>query len=147
MYFFFFLSIFLKSTYSDLELYIMTTVLTAWKVSKYRVFSGPYSVRLRENMDQKKLRIWTHFTQCTVCLLLSFLITVLKLNFYETASKKNFSSLFVLDCFINSAAIVSIVITAVIITIRSSYIKRAENLKNNPKNTERKIITFFVITS
>ena len=52
--------------------------LTAWQVSKYEVFSGPYfpafglntvrysvpySVRMRENMDQKKLRIWTLFTQ------------------------------------------------------------------------------------
>ena len=27
---------------------------------KYGVFSGPYSVRMRENTDQKKLRIWTH---------------------------------------------------------------------------------------
>ena len=25
---------------------------------------SPYSVRMRENTDQKKLRIWTHFTQC-----------------------------------------------------------------------------------
>ena len=24
----------------------------------------PYSVRMRENTDQKKLRIWTLFTQC-----------------------------------------------------------------------------------
>ena len=56
---------------------------TGWKVSKYGVFSGPYfphsdwirrdirilrispySVRMRENTDQKKLRIWTLFTQC-----------------------------------------------------------------------------------
>ena len=37
---------------------------TTWKVSKYGVFSGPYSVRMRENTDQKKLRIWTLFTQC-----------------------------------------------------------------------------------
>ena len=36
---------------------------TAWKVSKYGVFSSPYSVRMRENTDQEKLRIWTHFTQ------------------------------------------------------------------------------------
>ena len=33
------------------------------KVSKYRVFSGPYSVRMRENTDQKKLCNWTLFTQ------------------------------------------------------------------------------------
>ena len=33
---------------------------TAWKVSKYEVISGPY---LRENADQKKLRIRTLFTQ------------------------------------------------------------------------------------
>ena len=53
---------------------------TLREVSKYRVFSGPYfpafglnteryrvSVRMRENTDQKKLRIsiWTLFTQCT----------------------------------------------------------------------------------
>ena len=25
---------------------------------------SPYSVRMRENTNQKKLRIWTHFTQC-----------------------------------------------------------------------------------
>ena len=54
---------------------------TAWKVSICRVFSGPYfpafglnterylrispySVRARKNTDQKKLRIWTLFTQC-----------------------------------------------------------------------------------
>ena len=40
--------------------------LTAWKVSKYGVFSGtyfPYSVRIQENTDQKKLYIWTLFTQ------------------------------------------------------------------------------------
>ena len=27
-------------------------------------FSGPYSVRMWENTDQKKVRIWTLFTQC-----------------------------------------------------------------------------------
>ena len=32
---------------------------TAWKVSRYEVFL----VRMRENTDQKKLRIWTLFTQ------------------------------------------------------------------------------------
>ena len=25
---------------------------------------SPYSVRMRENTDHVKLRIWTHFTQC-----------------------------------------------------------------------------------
>ena len=45
-----------------------------WKVSKYGVFSGlyfpafglnisPYPVQMRENMDQKKLSMWTRFTQ------------------------------------------------------------------------------------
>ena len=59
-------------------------LLTAWKVSRCGVFSGPYfpvfglnteryrveiqsispySVRIRENADQNKLRIWTLFTQ------------------------------------------------------------------------------------
>ena len=47
---------------------------TSWKVSKYGVFPGPYfptfssispySIRMWENTDQKKLRIWTLFTQC-----------------------------------------------------------------------------------
>ena len=32
----------------------------AWKVFKYKVFL----VRMRENADQKKLCIWTFFTQC-----------------------------------------------------------------------------------
>ena len=36
---------------------------TAWKVSKYGVFSGPYSVRIRGNTDQKKIHIWALFTQ------------------------------------------------------------------------------------
>ena len=53
---------------------------TAWKVSKYGFFFwsvfchicteygeilriSPYSVRMRENTDQKKLRVWTLFTQ------------------------------------------------------------------------------------
>ena len=27
--------------------------------------NSPYSVRIQENTDQKKLRIWTLFTQCT----------------------------------------------------------------------------------
>ena len=40
--------------------------VTAWKVSKYGVFSAPYFQDLnwiRENTDQKKLRIRTLFTQ------------------------------------------------------------------------------------
>ena len=57
--------------------------VTPWKVSKYGVFSGPYfpafglnnteryrispySVRMRENTDLKKLRIWTLFMQWMV---------------------------------------------------------------------------------
>ena len=49
--------------------------VTKWKVCKYIVFSGPYfpafgrsispySVRMRENTDQKKRRIWALSTQC-----------------------------------------------------------------------------------
>ena len=36
------------------------------KMFKYGAFSGPYfpySGEIRENMDQKKLRIWTIFTR------------------------------------------------------------------------------------
>ena len=35
----------------------------SWKVFQYGIFSGPCSVRMRENTGQKKLRIWTLFTQ------------------------------------------------------------------------------------
>ena len=31
---------------------------------------SPYSVRIQENTDQKKLRIWTLFTQCSLPLML-----------------------------------------------------------------------------
>ena len=47
----------------------MKTVLivTAWKVSKIRSFFwsvfSHIRIRMRENTDQKKLRIWAHFTQ------------------------------------------------------------------------------------
>ena len=27
---------------------------------------SPYSVRMRENTDQRKLRIWTYFAQCVL---------------------------------------------------------------------------------
>ena len=36
--------------------------LTVRKVSKYAVCSGPYSVRMQENTDQKKLSVWTRFS-------------------------------------------------------------------------------------
>ena len=48
----------------------LTLTDTAWKVSRYGVFSDPYfpafgfSVQIQESTDQKKLRIWTFFTQC-----------------------------------------------------------------------------------
>ena len=52
-----------RSNYWCQELWLYEAV-TAWKVSRHGVLSGPYSVRMRENTDQKKLRIWTLFTQC-----------------------------------------------------------------------------------
>ena len=42
-------------------------VYTAYKVSKYGVFSGPYFYAFelkRENTDLKKPRTWTYFAQC-----------------------------------------------------------------------------------
>ena len=33
--------------------------INEWKVSKYGIFSGSYSVRMQENMDHEKLCIWT----------------------------------------------------------------------------------------
>ena len=63
-----------------LDLTMHNVVSTAWRVSKYEVLSGPYfpvfglnkeiyrkskySVRILENIDQKKLSIWTLFTLC-----------------------------------------------------------------------------------
>ena len=52
-------------------------LVTAWKVSKYGIYSSPYfpafqlnmerySVQMRENTDQKKLRIWTLLPQRNV---------------------------------------------------------------------------------
>ena len=38
--------------------------ITAWKVNLLP--KSPYSVRMRENTDQKKLCIWTLFTQFMV---------------------------------------------------------------------------------
>ena len=42
------------------------------KMSKHGYFSGPYSVRKRENTDQKKLRICILFTQCYFMKVLTF---------------------------------------------------------------------------
>ena len=67
--------------YTDFENYVKNNFVidfagTAWKVSKYGVFSGRYVPvfglntemygvnRIQENTNQKKLRIWTLFTQC-----------------------------------------------------------------------------------
>ena len=36
-----------------------------WSVFSCIRTESPYSVRIQENMYQKKLRIWTFFTQCT----------------------------------------------------------------------------------
>ena len=43
---------------------MMIIIINVWKVSKYGVFSGPYFPACGLNTDQKKLRIWTLFTQC-----------------------------------------------------------------------------------
>ena len=37
-------------------------IFTAWKVSKYGVFSGPYSVWIQKNKDQKN-SLFRHFTR------------------------------------------------------------------------------------
>ena len=42
--------------------------VTAWKVSKHRVFCGPYSVQLQENTDQKKTPYLDTFQ--AVCILI-----------------------------------------------------------------------------
>ena len=49
--------------YLQTVLLLFEVPITGWKVSKYGVFSAPYSVRMQENRDQKKLCIWTLFMQ------------------------------------------------------------------------------------
>ena len=59
----------LSSIFTNSDTHLFTNysfAITAWKVFKYGVFLSrifPYSVRMQENTDQKKLRIWTIFTQ------------------------------------------------------------------------------------
>ena len=59
----------LSSIFTNSDTHLFTNysfAITAWKVFKYGVFLFrifPYSVRMQENTDQKKLRIWTIFTQ------------------------------------------------------------------------------------
>ena len=43
--------------------YNVSFKITAWEVSKYGVFSGPYFPAFGLNTDQKKLRLWTLFKQ------------------------------------------------------------------------------------
>ena len=56
-----------KNGYSEEHLRTTAHILAALNVSKYGVFSGPYffpySFQIRDNMDHKKLRIWTLYTQ------------------------------------------------------------------------------------
>ena len=54
-----------ESADANIEVFV-----AAWKVSKYGTLLGPYflvfepnTARTRENTDQKKLHIWTPFTQ------------------------------------------------------------------------------------
>ena len=42
---------------------------------------SPYSVRMQENADQKKLRIWTFFTQCLATRPDAVMLTAQKLSF------------------------------------------------------------------
>ena len=44
-------------------LFLMLMLIIAWKVLKYGAFSGPYFPAFGLNTDQRKLRIWTLFTQ------------------------------------------------------------------------------------
>ena len=47
--------------------------------TKYRSIS-PYSVRMRGNTDQKKLRIWTLFTQCIIIIIGIYLLKIIVLQ-------------------------------------------------------------------
>ena len=48
------------------QILLKQSSVALWKVFKYRAFSGLYSFQIRETTDQKKLRIWTLFTQCVL---------------------------------------------------------------------------------
>ena len=50
----------------DIGPFIISENGTEWKLSWYRAFSGPYSVLIPENTDQKQLCFWTLFTQCVL---------------------------------------------------------------------------------
>ena len=54
----------LKEAPADLCIPGMTRIKWIQQVSKYGVISGPYSVQMRENVDQKLLLIWTLFMPC-----------------------------------------------------------------------------------
>ena len=49
--------------------FFLVRVFPRSRISHIRI--SPYSVRMRENTDQKKLRIWTLFTQCKILWLFS----------------------------------------------------------------------------
>ena len=69
----FFFSSFLFNINENIRFWELTKKCTAWKVSKYRLFSGPYFPVfglnteiygvIQENTDQKIVCIWTLFTQ------------------------------------------------------------------------------------
>ena len=49
---------------------ISLNVISAYEFSSLRenlLFKSPHSLRIRENTYQKKIRIWTLFTQCLLC--------------------------------------------------------------------------------
>ena len=66
-------------------------------MSKYGVFSGPYSVKIWENTDQKNLRICTIFPQCSFLMQSSSLrgrqVQVHLINIFSKIIKKNYLNL------------------------------------------------------
>ena len=51
-----------QEVYQGIHLTVLFSLCA--KCGNTEVFSGAYSVRMRENTEQKKFRIWTLFTQC-----------------------------------------------------------------------------------
>ena len=78
---------------------------TVWNVSKHGVFSGPYfptsvlntgryfvspcSVWMRENTDEKKLRIWTLFTRCYKKRIICRFIELPRITFFFSVNSRN----------------------------------------------------------
>ena len=62
--------------------FFLTAFPRIWTECGGLLQNSPHSVQIRENTDQKKLRIWTLFVQCTEHLLLKACLSFLYFEFH-----------------------------------------------------------------